>query len=452
MNVRNIIVVVVAVSAAAVAALVVRGRTSDLPDRRTVLASAPASDDALAVGRLDTDKGIRQFESRVTEDPRDFVSFTVLGQLYARKGRETSDLAYYRRAERAFQQALQRNPDHLPAKAALAAAYASQHRFAVALEIARALYDESSGHFEALGTIADAYLETGQYKEGEDAVKILAGKVGDVPAVLARKALISELRGRRAEAIKSIERAAAAMRRDAEVGSEIAWYEARLGDLYFHQGCLDDSGRHFEASLRLYDNYPVGLTGLADVRAAQGRLDEAVELLRRATAASASPVPHFDLGALYDRMGRPADAKRHYDQAEQIARRADINQAAYYRELASFYADQPNRAAEALEFARKDLEIRKDIEGYDMLAWALYRNKQFTEAAAAVAEAMKLGTEEPGFYYHAGMIHDALGQPDKARKFLEHALKISPHMFPDDAKETLRRLGGDPTVQVPCGS
>src|SRR5918995_6109825 len=55
---------------------------------------------------LETDRGIRQFETRVREDPRDFISLTVLGQLYARKGREKGDLDSFRRAEEAANSAL----------------------------------------------------------------------------------------------------------------------------------------------------------------------------------------------------------------------------------------------------------------------------------------------------------------------------------------------------------
>ena len=41
------------------------------------------NDDMLGVSRLDTDKAIAQFETRMKEDPRDFISLTILGQLYA---------------------------------------------------------------------------------------------------------------------------------------------------------------------------------------------------------------------------------------------------------------------------------------------------------------------------------------------------------------------------------
>src|SRR5687768_6758051 len=60
---------------------------------------APFSDAPAIHVPLDTERGIGQFETRVREDPRDFISLTVLGQLYARRGREKGDLDSVRRAE-----------------------------------------------------------------------------------------------------------------------------------------------------------------------------------------------------------------------------------------------------------------------------------------------------------------------------------------------------------------
>ena len=63
------------------------------------------------------------------------------------------------------------------------------------------------------------------------------------------------------------------------------------------------------------------------------------------------------------------------------------------------------------------------MRGYDVLAWALYRNKRFDEAKTAIGEAMKLGTRDPDFFYHAGMIYDALGDRAAAAKYLEEAAR-----------------------------
>src|SRR5688572_26840374 len=98
---------------------------------------SPTQSAALAIAA--TDRAIRQFEQRVVENPRDYLSCTILGQLRARRARETGDFDAYGRAEEAFRQALNVNKDHVAAMVGLAAALASQHRFAESLQLVRTI-------------------------------------------------------------------------------------------------------------------------------------------------------------------------------------------------------------------------------------------------------------------------------------------------------------------------
>jgi len=100
------------------------------------------------------------------------------------------------------------------------------------------------------------------------------------------------------------------------------------------------------------------------------------------------------------------------------------------RNLAMAYADHDRKLDRALALVEAELPGRHDIYTYDALAWALYKNKQYDEAANAKDKALELGTPEPMFYYHAGMIERALGQQDQARKHLEKALALNAHFDP----------------------
>ncbi len=390
-----------------------------------VVASSPAGPPLPLAGLIETARGIEQFERRVAEDPRDFLSLTILGQLHLRDGREKAQLASFRKAEQAFSRALALNPQHQPARTLLASAYVSQHQFAEALQIVKPLVEQSPGNIEALAVLADVYLETGQYPQGEDAVRRLTMKAGALPAVLARRAQVAELYGRSGEAAQLLQTAAETSRRDAEPPGETAWYEARIGDVYLHGGCLAESERHFMRALQLLDSLPIALTGVAEVRVAQGRLQEAADLYARAVAVAPEPRRLFALGAVEERVGRVAEAARRYEQGESVAR-GDGEHAAYFRDLSAFYAERLGKAADALGFAQKDFALRQDVRAYDMLAWALFRNTRVDEAASMIEGALKLGTRDPGFSYHAGMIYEALGQMEKARGHLAQALQMSP--------------------------
>ena len=88
----------------------------------------------------------------------------------------------------------------------------------------------------------------------------------------------------------------------------------------------------------------------------------------------------------------------------------------YNRELAYFYADHDVKLDEALALARSELEVRQDIYGYDVLAWALYKAGKPAEALAPMAEALRLGTKDARLFFHAGMIHRGVGEAEKAKR------------------------------------
>ena len=98
----------------------------------------------------------------------------------------------------------------------------------------------------------------------------------------------------------------------------------------------------------------------------------------------------------------------------------------YGREVALFLADHDRDLADALRLAREDAGRRGDVHGDDVLAWALYKNGRAAEAKRASTRALRLGTEDAAFHYHAGMIARALAQPRAATRHLERALALDP--------------------------
>jgi tetratricopeptide (TPR) repeat protein len=113
------------------------------------------------------------------------------------------------------------------------------------------------------------------------------------------------------------------------------------------------------------------------------------------------------------------------------------------RELALFYADQGIKLPEALELARKELEVRHDIYTWDALAWVLYRNGRFQDAAEAINKALGLHTSDSLLLFHAGMIYHSLAQDSEAADFLARALKTNPHfnvLQTEVARRTLKDL------------
>ena len=98
--------------------------------------------------------------------------------------------------------------------------------------------------------------------------------------------------------------------------------------------------------------------------------------------------------------------------------------------MAQFWCDHDRNLPEALDLARKELDVRHDVHSYDVLAWALCKNGRFKEAEAAMNQALKLGTADARFFYHAGMIQLGLGRSEKARAYLKRSLALNPGFSP----------------------
>ena len=385
---------------------------------------------------------IKFIQNRIKQNPRDAVSYALLGDLYIRQARETGDVSGYQRAEESLQQALELLPGYGPAGSSLASVYYARHEFNKALDLAARVYESNWKNTSALLIMGDANLSLGNYQQAEE-IYLSLEETTTTPPVLARLANLAELKGNHEQAMELIQRAAGDTLRSGGTKENAAWYLLRVGDVYFNAGKLDEAGGYYEASLRVFDNYHLALAGLGKVRAAEGKYEQAIEYYQRAV--NIVPQPDFlaALGDLYMMTGQPDQAEIQYETVEYIGTLAALNEQIYNRQLANFYSDHNMKVEEALALALAELESRKDIYGYDAAAWAHYKNENYEEAQAFMEKALALGTRDANLYYHAGMIALALDDKAQARIYLDEALAINPHfsiLFADEARETLQAL------------
>ena len=369
--------------------------------------------------------GIRFFQGRLRQNPEDFVSLTLLGQLYLQEARQTGDVASYGRAETALLEALRILPGYPAAKAALASAHYATHDFIGALELAEELYQLNPRRTDLLAIIADAHLSLGHYEQAAPIYQALLERKSS-PSILARLAHQAELHGNPEQALELMQRAAGEALFNNVAKEEMAWYLIRLGDLHFNAGEIRAAEQHYRAALRLYPDYALALADVGKARAALGRLEEAIEFYRRATEIIPQPEQLAALGDLYTIQGEQALAQRQYDTVVFIGNLAEINRQVYNRQLANFYSDHDLQPEQALKLALSELEVRKDVFGYDAAAWAYFKNGQLDQAQRMIDIAMKLGTRDAKLYYHAGMIAFGRGDPAAAERLLSEAIAINP--------------------------
>jgi len=413
------------------------------PIRRQDHAKIDGAESAEPRTRIPTETSITMFTKRVEKNPRDYQSLTVLGRLYLRHAKESDDLAAYGKSEETLRKALEIKPDFLAAKTYLATVLQARHQFAAALELAEQVVSAKPSDTLALATVGDSQLELGRYDDAEQSYIKLAARQKS-PSIAVRLAHLAELKGDSDKAIKLTQAALQDVIESGRSSSDIAWYEFRIASLLEGEGRVEDAEKHYLAALQLLPSYAPVMSGLARLHALQGRYEEAIKLYDQAIAEHGEPPMMAALGDVYAKLGKHDRANQLYDQADAaMVEEAKHAADAHLREVALFYCDHDRKLPRALELAQSDMSLRQDIYAHDTLAWALHKNGQHDKALDAINQALKLGTRDAKLHFHAGMIHEALGNSKLAQQAFTQALTINPHfslLHAPKAKQALTQL------------
>jgi tetratricopeptide (TPR) repeat protein len=282
-------------------------------------------------------------------------------------------------------------------------------------------------------------MELGKYSEAADAYQTMIRLRPDLSSYN-RAAYYRFVAG-------DAEGAIAIMKRAIESGSRspenVAWCLADLGRMYLKTGRIDEAERAFQAALQVFAGYHPAHAGLGWVYMQRGRTTDAIAQF--VSAQMAAPLPEYSaaLEDLYEAAGRTADAEK---QAARLGVIEKLDRAAGFpanRNLAMAYADRKRNLDRALAMIREEMKSRRDVYEQDALAWVLYQRGEFAEAREAAGKAIELGTPEPSFYFHAGMIARSSGDAAGARRFLERALALNPNFDPRHAAEARAALKED---------
>src|SRR2546425_1265625 len=173
--------------------------------------------------------------------------------------------------------------------------------------------------------------------------------------------------------------------------------------------------------------YPYALATLAKIDAARGRYANAIA--RYQQAVDRYPLPDFVIGLAdtYATSGDAAKAQETYELAAAEQRLYRANGVDLDAELALFDADHRRDLPAALAAARRAMMDRPSIRSADILAWTLYQAGDDRASLAASTQAMRLGTQDAGMFFHRGMIEARLGLRAAAVSDLQQALHINPY-------------------------
>ncbi len=211
-----------------------------------------------------------------------------------------------------------------------------------------------------------------------------------------------------------------------QMGSYV-WLELQRGVLAFTHGRYADAWRHYRRAEEAYPGDWHTDEHFAELLAAEGKFDEAEALFQKVMTRAPKPELQQALGEFYLFRGRPQEAEAWLASAlEAYLESVHRGGVHYFHHLADFYADARIEPAEAVRWARKDVEMRSNFQTQTAMAWALYRNQQIPEALEYIRLALASGVRDAGIFSTAATVFQAAGDSGAGQGYAEAALRINP--------------------------
>ena len=360
---------------------------------------------AFAVTPAET--AIRKAQEEIARKPDYFGGYNTLAMSYARRARETSDVAYYARAEETLQKSFSLSPDNYEGRKVETWLALGRHEFAKAQELASKLNRRMPDDVTVYGYLADANAELGNYQEAVEAVQwMLNLRPGNV-AGLTRAAYLRELHGDLDGATDLMQQAY-----DSTPFQELedrAWLLTQIAHLHLAAGHIAEAERFADGALGVFPDYHYALGVRGQVRMEQKRYDDAIALFQKRYDAAPHAENLFALAQALHRAGRTAEAARAFADFERQALKETGLADNANHELMAYYTDYAHAPEKAQRIAERELARRHDAYTEAAYAWSLAGAGEFRRADAEMQKALAFGLKDPQVLQQARAISESLG-------------------------------------------
>ncbi|HRP70366.1 MAG TPA: tetratricopeptide repeat protein, partial [Turneriella sp.] len=154
-------------------------------------------------------------------------------------------------------------------------------------------------------------------------------------------------------------------------------------------------------------------------------LKGAEETLKHAIETSKDPLAYYNLGMVYKKDGKFAEAKSAFLDALNVASAGEIAYKAA-TQLGMLHATQGDLPNAKYYFERAVALSPATAKYHYNLALVLHQLGESERAVRELDEAIKLGSENPQTYMYVARLYSELGRPQDAEKALERALQEAP--------------------------
>jgi tetratricopeptide (TPR) repeat protein len=386
-----------------------------------------------------TPQRIEALEAQVRERPSDPQGFTDLGHAYLVRFGEIEDPAFYPKAQAAFERALDISPDYPSAVAGMAQLQLSRHQFSQGLALAERATRLNPATVQINALITDAEVELGRYRAAAHTAERYVSHRPEL-ASYARISYLRELHGDLSGAVQAMQLAASAA---GDRSADSAFATTLLGKLYADQGDYATAEATFQRVLMVKPGYPDAMLGLAKIEFARGDRETALERYRAVPRAVPAPDHWILLGEAEQAAGDLPAAHRAYGEAAAAFDAEEAQGANTATERAVFEAEHGD-PARAVVLGRHAWRYTPSVRAADAYSVALSAAGEDRAALRFSDRAVRLGSLDPVFLYHAGMVAFRAGRADRARGFLTRLVARSPDFSPlygPRARRALKALG-----------
>lgn len=384
-----------------------------------------------------TAQRIEGLQAQVREAPSDPDAYAELGLAYLQQVRETGDPTFYPKAQGIFDEALRLDPRNFTATSGLGSLALARHDFSGALALGERAAAIDAGIARNYGVIVDAQVELGRYGAAERTLQHYVNVKPELSSY-ARVSYFRELHGDLPGALDAMRLAVSA---GGGTPENVSYVQTLVGKLQFDSGDYAAAERAYRAALETDPRFPAAQAGLARIEAGRGDFTSAIARYRELVQRLPLPEYVIGLGETEQAAGRGAAARRDYQLVGVETRLLRANGVNTDAELALFQADHGS-PSQAIDLAARAWAAAPSVRSADAYSWALSAAGRDGEALAMSERAMRLGSRDPSFLYHAGMVARRAGRSDRARDFLGQVVAQSPHFNPLYGPRAERALEG----------
>lgn len=408
---RTVLVVLLAVVTTSVAACDRSARTTDLVSNPT-----PAADSI-------RDQDIAFYEQRLREDTLSAADRTTLAQLYLSRSRERGTYEDIERAEALARESLGlREAHNAGTYQLLASALLAKHDFEGALDAARRLVAADPTSPSHVALLGEVLLEIGDYDAADSLFRSIEGHTSHL-SVAARLARWYEVNGRLHHA-RNVARYAARRTTDnpGVTPEQASWFHMRAAELALKQRDFAEADSLLTVALGIFPgDYRVRAVQARSF-AIRGQWTEAITVAEQVLETQPDPGTLGLLSEAYAARGDTQQARAYQRAATATA----LEQPGpIHRAWGLFILDHGDRAEDVLARVQREMRTRRDVYGYDLLAWTFYRLGRIDEAWSAMQIALARGTEDPLLWAHAAAIAKARGDKSASTAFVQRLVAVN---------------------------